>query len=114
MANQLARQFRRSPTLTERALWSELRKLRANGYHFRRQVPIQGFIVDFACLRQRLIVEVDGTQHRTPQGVRADTKRDQHLHWKGYDVLRFTNAEVKDNLPGVIASILLSLGATRE
>ncbi|HWE18471.1 MAG TPA: DUF559 domain-containing protein [Hyphomicrobiaceae bacterium] len=46
-------------------LWEELRELRRQGYHFRRQAPIEPYIVDFACFSQQLIIEVDGVQHDT-------------------------------------------------
>ena len=50
-------------TVAEKRLWQELRTLRTQGYHFRRQHPIEGYIVDFACLTHLLIIEVDGYQH---------------------------------------------------
>ncbi|MBU2582424.1 MAG: endonuclease domain-containing protein [Alphaproteobacteria bacterium] len=110
----LARHFRKNPTIAEKRLWLELRKLRAEGYHFRRQAPLEGFIVDFACLSQKLIIEVDGTQHFTADGRVADANRDAHLRWRGHLVLRFTNSEIKDNLPGAMSSVLIALGAISE
>ena len=50
MANQRARELRANQTNAERKLWRSLRLLKAGGFHFRRQVPIDSFIVDFACL----------------------------------------------------------------
>ncbi len=92
-------------------MWDELRELRRQGYHFRRQVPLAGYIVDFACLDQRLIVEVDGFQHLTPEGVAKDAARDADLGWRGFKVLRFTNSDVSEKLEGVVLEILAALGA---
>ena len=72
MANEVARQLRKKPTIAEKKLWFELRQLRPRGYHFRRQAPLEGFIVDFACLAQKVIIEVDGIQHWTPEGRSTD------------------------------------------
>ena len=111
MANERARSFRKRPTIAEARLWKELQALRAQGFHFRRQVPIDNFIVDFACFDQRLVIEVDGYQHDEPQGQQADSRRDAHLRWQGFTVMRVRNSDVSDNLSGVIESILHELGA---
>ena len=67
MVNKLARHLRKNETIAEKQLWKELRELKRQGYHFRRQAPIDSFIVDFACLSHRLIVEVDGIHTRQPK-----------------------------------------------
>ena len=54
MANERARQLRKNQTVAEKRLWNELRELRWQGYHFRRQAPIDKYIVDFACYAQRM------------------------------------------------------------
>ena len=110
MANEVARSLRKRPTIAESKLWHELRELRRQGYHFRRQVPIEGFIVDFACLKQRVIVEVDGYQHTLPRESNADAARDAHLTWHGFMVLRFSNADASENIDGVVLEILSALG----
>lgn len=110
MANKFARHLRRNPTPGEHRLWQELRKLRAQGFLFRRQVPIEGFVVDFACLSHRLIVEVDGSQHLEHPSLERDAARDAHLRWQGFSVVRFGNAEVIDNPSGVVTAVLLELG----
>jgi very-short-patch-repair endonuclease len=114
MANQIARQLRKTETSAEKRLWQELRKLRTQGYHFRRQHPLEGFIVDFACLAQRLIVEVDGAQHQLPENTKTDATRDDQLKWRGYHVLRFGNGDIRENLGGVILEILAALGAVAK
>jgi very-short-patch-repair endonuclease len=114
MASEVARQLRKNPTIAEGRLWDELRELRRQGYHFRRQVPIEKYVVDFACLKQRLIVEVDGIQHFEAEHAAKDASRDADLSWRGFKVLRFTNADVSDTLDGVVLEILAALGAVAK
>ena len=110
MANEFARQLRKRETVDERNLWRELRALRLQGYHFRRQAPLEGFVVDFACLAHRLVIEVDGIGHDTPDQRAADTARDAHLRWRGYSVLRFSNGDVRHDRDGVMLRVLATLG----
>lgn len=111
MPNQIARKLRNDQTIAEKRLWQELRQLRARGYHFRRQHPIDAYIVDFACLSHRIVIEVDGIQHAEPSALAADAARDAHLHWKDFTVLRFGNGDIANQLEGVVARILATLGA---
>jgi very-short-patch-repair endonuclease len=111
MANETARKLRKATTPAEKRVWNELRKLRHRGYHFRRQHPIEGFVVDFACLSQKLIIEIDGAQHQWAENSRSDASRDARLHWLGYRVLRFGNGDVTDHLNGVLLEVLAALGA---
>jgi very-short-patch-repair endonuclease len=111
MANENARQLRKRQTLGEIRLWKELRQLRRQGYHFRRQAPIDKYIVDFACFSQRLVIEVDGVQHQEPANLTADAARDADLSWRGFKVLRFRNDEVRDTMGGVMLEVLAALGA---
>jgi len=93
-------------TEAERHLWRHLRlySLRAQ---FRRQVPIGAYVVDFACLRRRLIIELDGGQHLlSPE----DEIRDDWLLTQGYRVLRFWNHEVLGNVEGVMETIRVAVG----
>ncbi len=114
MANQLARKLRKTETVAEKRLWQELRKLRARGYHFRRQHPIDFYIVDFAGLSQMLIIEVDGCQHVEAEHATDDSARDRHLRWRGYTILRFNNGDVRDCLDGVMLEVLAALGAVAK
>src|SRR4051812_14440803 len=106
-----ARRLRANETSAEIRLWRALKALPLEGTHFRRQAPIGPFIVDFACLEQRLLVEVDGPSHTTDDASRRDELRTAFLRQFGYRVLRFWNAEVYDNLDGVIETILHHLNA---
>jgi very-short-patch-repair endonuclease len=105
VANHFARHLRRNVTDAEKKLWHELRMLKQEGRHFRRQVPIAGFIADFACYNCRLIVELDGGQHNTQAGLAYDSERSRRLETKGFRVLRFWNVDVFQNLEGVIDMI---------
>jgi very-short-patch-repair endonuclease len=114
MANAVARRLRKRPTIGEMLLWKELRELRRQGYHFRRQVPIDKYIVDFACLSQRVVIEVDGVQHQEPDAGAADAAGDADLSWRGFTVLRFRNDEVSDAMHGVMLEVLAALGAIEK
>jgi very-short-patch-repair endonuclease len=100
---EFAWQFRRAMTGCERILWDELRASRLCGLHFRRQQIIDGFIVDFFCLSAALIVEVDGPVH----DFRAveDVAREMALRRRNLHIVRFTNAQVSDDLAGVLSAI---------
>ncbi|MEX2298105.1 MAG: DUF559 domain-containing protein [Dongiaceae bacterium] len=110
MANRNARTLRRNMTDAERMLWHRIRHKQIDGHRFRRQVPIGPYIVDFACLDARLIVEVDGGQHA--DAVFEDRVREAWLAARGYRVVRFWNNEVIDNPDGVIARIASALRDT--
>jgi very-short-patch-repair endonuclease len=99
MANERARRLRSNLTDTEKKLWWRLRMLKREGFHFRRQVPIDHF--DFACYSARLVVEVDGGQHTWDEDARRDRARDAHLRSQGFRVLRFWNNDVLSNTDGV-------------
>jgi very-short-patch-repair endonuclease len=107
MASPIARTLRENPTEAERRLWSRLRKRQLDGYRFRRQAPLGPYVVDFACLAARLVIEVDGGQHswRTEQ----DAMRKAWLEANGFQVLRFWNNEVQSNLDGVLETVRRTL-----
>ncbi|MGE3225979.1 MAG: endonuclease domain-containing protein, partial [Parvibaculaceae bacterium] len=89
----------------EKRLWHELRVLKQEGRHFRRQVPIAGFIADFACHGCRLVIELDGGQHNMPDGLARDRGRTKILETRGFRVLRFWNADIFGNLEGAVDEI---------
>ncbi|MGL5116370.1 MAG: endonuclease domain-containing protein [Beijerinckiaceae bacterium] len=91
----LPRTLRKRLTPQEVKVWNWLREnFSVQGHHFRRQVAIGRFIVDFACLRRKLIVEIDGGGHGRADVECADIERDAHLAAQGFRVLRFWNAEI--------------------
>ena len=106
---QRAREFRKDLTDAEAILWSKLQRKGLHGYRFRRQHPVGPFIADFACHEARLIIELDGATHSTDAERLEDAKREAYLQSQGWGVVRFWNAEVYDNLNGVLESILQRL-----
>lgn len=101
-----ARSMRRTPTEAEARMWSLLRSRRFSGYKFRRQLPIENYIVDFVCLESRLIVELDGSQHVESA---SDKMRDADLTKRGFRVLRFWNGDVFAETDSVLEAIWLAL-----
>ena len=99
----LARSFRRGSTVVEAALWKVLRSRRLGGLKFRRQHPVDGFIVDFYCAERRLIVEVDGSIHDRQRA--ADEERRAILDASGYRVVRLTNDTVLNAPVEALAAI---------
>jgi very-short-patch-repair endonuclease len=92
-------------------LWRELRGRRLGHWKFRRQHPIDRYIVDFVTLDGKLIVEVDGATHSTDTEQRRDIRRTNELENFGFHVLRVSNTDIYKNLDGVLESILHELGA---
>ena len=93
-------------TPEEVKLWVNLKVLNKQGYNFRRQAPVDGYILDFIEFTQRLIIEVDGSQHSEAKGERRDKIRDAHFVAVGFQVLRFWNIDVNTEMDGVIHKIL--------
>jgi len=107
MLKQNARRLRKQMTDAERALWFLLRRKQIDGHRFRKQVPIGKYIVDFACLDARLMIEVDGGQHS--DAAAADRERDAWLKLQNFRVLRFWNNDVLSNQEGVMQVVLEAL-----
>jgi len=104
-----AKKLRSDATGPEQRLWRALKSIPVYGSHFRRQVPIGPYVADFACLKARLIIELDGGHH-SQNGIAAkDEARTQWLEKEGYRVIRFWNAELIDNLSGVLETIYAGL-----
>jgi very-short-patch-repair endonuclease len=99
-----ARRLRLSATDAERTPWTHLRSRRLGQFKFRRQLPVAGFVVDFACLETRLIVELDGGQHADRSDY--DERRTAILGKSGFRVLRFWNDDVLTKLEAVLEEIL--------
>jgi very-short-patch-repair endonuclease len=87
---RFAKRLRAHQTDAETLLWHELRGRRLDGWKFRRQVPIERFVVDFVCFEARLIVEVDGPLHLDAEQRRKDEARDALLRMNGFKILRFS------------------------
>ena len=102
---QLSQQLRSNMTDAEKLLWSKVRRNQLKGYQFYRQRIIGNYIVDFYCPRANLIIELDGGQHYTEEGVNKDKSRDAYMKQEGYRVLRFSDKEVFENLHGITERI---------
>ena len=94
-------------TDAEQALWTRLRQRQVLGHKFRRQHPLGGYIVDFVCLAEKMVVEVDGGQHDENRDY--DERRSHWLEQQGYQVLRFWNHEVLQHLDAVVRAIAAAL-----
>ena len=98
-----ARALRRRAAPTERFLWSLLRDRQLEGLKFRRQFPIGPYVVDFVCLRFRLIVEADGPYFHDAE---RDARRDAFLAAQGFRVLRFPNHRIENRDWEIVREIL--------
>ncbi len=92
-----ARELRKEDTVAERIAWTLLKDRRMFGLKFRRQVPIDYFIVDFYCHELKLIIELDGVGHAEKEQYEYDQGRDQRLRELGYTVARFSNERLLNN-----------------
>ena len=97
-------------TDAEKALWQHLRFRQLDSYKFRRQCPIGSYIVDFVCFERKLIIELDGSQHA--EKISYDSKRTQWLESEGFQVLRFWNNQVLNEIESVLSKILNQLTPT--
>ncbi|WP_425906039.1 endonuclease domain-containing protein [Nitrobacter sp. TKz-YC02] len=97
-----ARRLRASQTNAEAKLWKHLRARQIDGYKFVRQVPVGPYFCDLVCREQKLVIEVDGSQHADSQ---RDKTRDRYLTDNGYRILRFWNNDVLNNVEGVLLTI---------
>jgi very-short-patch-repair endonuclease len=109
MPKRAARALRHASTDAEIRLWAALRGRRLAGFKFRRQHPIDRFVVDFVCTKHHLVIEADGGQHADSE---ADAERTKWLEGQGWRVLRFWNNDILANIEGVLETILASLRAS--
>jgi very-short-patch-repair endonuclease len=101
----LARRLRKNMTDAESFLWQRIRRKQLKGRQFYRQKNIGNYIVDFYCPSAKVIVELDGGQHYTQEGIRRDQVRDKYLDSLGLTTLRFSDREVFKNIEGVLERI---------
>jgi len=102
-----AKSLRTQATPAEQKLWAILRAHRFDGVKFTRQIPIGRYIVDFAARSRKLAIEIDGDTHS--RQLDYDAARTRFLQEQGYQVIRFTNAEVMGNIEGVAEAIATTL-----
>ncbi len=101
----VARDLRKNETHAEQILWASLRNNNFHGLKFRRQHPINNYVLDFFCVEYQLALEVDGGIHKGHEQRTADLERDKSLMGLGMQVMRFTNDEILNDLPKVILKI---------
>ncbi|MGD2082197.1 MAG: DUF559 domain-containing protein [Chromatiales bacterium] len=109
---RLARSLRKNQTDTERVLWRRLRNRQIAGRKFRRQEAIGRYVVDFVCLDEQLIVEIDGSQHADT--TTFDQRRTDYLQSRGHRVLRFWDNEILEHLGAVLERIHQVLTSRRN
>ena len=100
-----ARELRRSSTLAEKSLWKHMRNKKLSDSAFRRQHPIDIYIVDFYCHQQKLVIEVDGEIHNSKFAKERDEGRTAEIEQFGIKVIRFTNEEILENIEQVLKII---------
>ena len=98
--------MRYDSTKAENMLWQQLRNRQMAGAKFRRQVPLKGYILDFVCFEEMLIVEVDGSQHAASK---RDEIRDALFRGDGFRIMRFWNEEIEQGLDFVCRSVLAAI-----
>jgi very-short-patch-repair endonuclease len=102
---EFSKLLRVNMTEAERLLWENIKGKQLKGYQFYRQKTIGNYIVDFHCPRAKLVIELDGQQHYSPEGEEKDKERDGYMKGIGLRVLRFSDKEVFNNTHGVLERI---------
>lgn len=91
-----ARRLRKTATVAERALWKQLRAHQLNGWGFRRQSDVGGYVVDFLCHAPKLVVELDGPLHEEPEQEAFDARRDKEIEALGFAIFRLNERFVRE------------------
>jgi len=100
-----AKDLRKNLTKAEAIIWNYLKGKQIKGVKFRRQFPIGIYIVDFAAVEIKLIIEIDGATHSSDDRVKYDNARTQFLTSQGWKVIRVWNNDIYNNLNGILQSI---------
>jgi len=104
-----SRVLRSNAPSAEHVLWRRLRNRQLGGFKFVRQAPIESYFADFLCRERMLVIEVDGGTHSEPDEIAADASRNAMLEKAGYRLVRVSNADVYDNIDGVLDHVLAIL-----
>jgi very-short-patch-repair endonuclease len=102
---EFARHLRQASSSYENYLWQLLRNRQRRGMKFRRQHPLGIYTADFYCVEAKLVVELDGSPHHTPEGKQKDAARDAWMHAQGIEVLRFGGWQVENETGQVLETI---------
>lgn len=103
---KIAKKLRKISTPEEKILWYHLRGKRFQNFKFRRQFPVDPYIVDFICLSKRLVIELDGGQHNQ---ANSDIPRTEYIQSQNFRILRFWNSDINQNLESVLDKIYQEL-----
>jgi adenine-specific DNA-methyltransferase len=106
---EISRKLRKDQTPWEKKLWIYLKGRKFLGLKFKRQVAIGRYIYDFSCFEKKLIIELDGSQHKEPEQDSQDKLKQNFAESQGYKILRFNNNDLENNLEGVLEKIRLSI-----
>lgn len=104
-SGKFAKELRANMPEAEHRLWYFLRNKQLAGYRFRRQHPVGKYITDFACVREKLIIEVDGATHGEDQEMQYDERRTEFLHSQSWRIVRYGNEEIYKNIDDVMDDI---------
>ena len=102
-----SQELRKNLTKEERHLWYDF--LKSYPIQFKRQYPIGCYFADFFCYKAKLVIELDGSQHRNPDDIEYDNRRTAFLQSQGYCVLRFSNLDVIRDFRAVCTAIDLAV-----
>lgn len=109
-----SQELRNKMTDPEIILWSKLKGKQIKNAQFYRQKPIGNYIVDFYCAKYKIIIELDGSQHYTDEGLEYDSERDTYLKFMGLKVLRFTNIQIMNELNSVLTVIFNEMNENKR
>ena len=106
---EISRKLRKEQTPWEKKLWMNLKGRKFFGIKFKRQVVIGEYVYDFSSFEKKIIIELDGSQHKEPEIQLKDKEKQEFAEKLGYKVMRFNNNEVQDNIEGVLETIRLGV-----
>ena len=102
---QIAREFRKEPTKSEKIMWNSLRNRQFLNLKFRRQYLIQGFIVDFYCPELKLAIEIDGSIHLKQNQIKYDKERQNVIEQQKVEFIRINSKEVENDIGEVLGRL---------
>jgi very-short-patch-repair endonuclease len=101
------RNLRQQDIACEKIVWHKLRNRGLNGLKFKRQYSIGNYIIDFFCPELKIGIEIDGATHSTPAETEYDRQRQSHIEKFNIKIIRYTNADIKENLSEVMHDLYL-------
>ncbi len=102
----LRKDLRSHASKSEQLLWLQIRNRQIEGLKFRRQHGVGRYVVDFYCPEIKLVIELDGDSHFTPEAIAYDRERTEYLEHNGLTVIRFTNTKIHQAINEVIITII--------